>query len=58
MHRLADQQKDTANLMDALVRLNREKKVEPVYAFQLAEVDYVRSGNIAGIESVARPGRR
>ncbi len=52
MHRLADQQKDTATLMDALVRLNRNKKVDLIYAFQLAEVDYVRSGNIAGIEKL------
>ena len=54
MHRLADLQKDTANLMDALVRLNRKKNVEPVYAFQMAEVDYVRSGNIAGIEKLVK----
>ncbi len=54
MHRLADQQKDTANLMDALVRLTRQKGVDPAYAFQLAEVDYVRSGNIAGIEKLVK----
>ena len=54
MHRLADQQKDTAALMDALVRLTRKKGVEPVYVFQLAEVDYVRSGNIAGIEKLVK----
>ncbi|HKP95407.1 MAG TPA: tetratricopeptide repeat protein [Fibrobacteria bacterium] len=54
MHRLADQQKDTANLMDALVRLTRQKSADPAYAFQLAEVDYVRSGNIAGIERLVK----
>ncbi|MEO6094600.1 MAG: tetratricopeptide repeat protein, partial [Fibrobacteria bacterium] len=54
MHRLAEQQKDTASLMDALVRLTRQKGADPVYAFQLAEVDYVRSGNIAGIERLVK----
>jgi tetratricopeptide (TPR) repeat protein len=54
MQRLADQQKDTANLMDALVRLTRQKNADPLYAFQLAEVDYVRSGNIAGIERLVK----
>ena len=54
MHRLADAQKDTANLMEALVRLNRMKKVEPQYRFQLAELDYVRSGNIQGIEALVK----
>ncbi|MDB5107059.1 MAG: tetratricopeptide repeat protein [Fibrobacteres bacterium] len=54
MHRLADQQKDTAALMDALVRLTRQKGADPAYAFQLAEVDYVRSGNIAGIERLVK----
>jgi tetratricopeptide (TPR) repeat protein len=54
MHRLADAQKDTASLMDALVRLTRLKKPDPAYAFQLAEVDYVRSGNIAGIERLVK----
>ncbi|MDB5047824.1 MAG: repeat protein, partial [Fibrobacteres bacterium] len=54
MHRLADQQKDTASLMDALVRLTRQKNSDPAYAFQLAEVDYVRSGNIAGIERLVK----
>ncbi len=54
MHRLADQQKDTAALMDALVRLTRTKGADPVYAFQMAEVDYVRSGNIAGIERLVK----
>jgi tetratricopeptide (TPR) repeat protein len=54
MHRLAEMQKDTAALMDALVRLTRRKGVDPVYAFQMAEVDYVRSGNIAGIERLVK----
>ncbi|MEO7425458.1 MAG: tetratricopeptide repeat protein [Fibrobacteria bacterium] len=54
MHRLADQEKDTASLMDALVRLTRQKKPDPAYAFQLAELDYVRSGNIAGIERLVK----
>ena len=54
MQRLADQQKDTATLMDALVRLTRQKNPDPVFAFQLAEVDYVRSGNIAGIERLVK----
>ncbi len=54
MHRLADQQKDTASLMDALVRLTRQKNPDPAYSFQLAEVDYVRSGNIGGIERLVK----
>ena len=48
MHRLAEGQKDTAALMDALVRLNREKNVDNGYKFQLAELDYKRSGQRRG----------
>jgi tetratricopeptide (TPR) repeat protein len=54
MHRLADGQKDTAALMDALVRLNREKNVDNAYTFQLAELDYKRSGNVAGVERIVK----
>src|SRR5690606_13738094 len=54
LHRLADQEKDTASLMDALVRLTRKKQPDPAYVFQLAEVDYVRSGNISEIERLVK----
>ncbi|MBW8889776.1 MAG: tetratricopeptide repeat protein [Fibrobacteres bacterium] len=54
MHRLAEMQKDTAALMDALVRLTRKKGADPVYSFQMAEVDYVRSGNFTGIERLVK----
>jgi hypothetical protein len=54
MHRLAEMQKDTSALMDALVRLTRGKGADPAYSFQMAEVDYVRSGNISGIERLVK----
>gem|GEM_PF-5721038 len=52
MHRLAEQQKDTTRLFEALVRLNRQKTVPQEYKRQLAEIDYARSGAIGGIEKV------
>ncbi|MEO7427001.1 MAG: tetratricopeptide repeat protein, partial [Fibrobacteria bacterium] len=54
MHRLAEMQKDTTALMDALVRLNREKNPDNAYKFQLAELDFVRSANVGGVERLVK----
>ncbi len=54
MHRLAEQVQDTARLVDALVRLNREKNVANRYRFQMAEIDYARGGGLAGVEKLEK----
>ena len=54
MHRLALAEKDTAALMEALTRLNRDPKADAQYRTQLAEIDYKRSGNLAGVEALVK----
>ena len=54
MHRLAEAEQDTALLTDALVRINRDPKAENRFKFQLAEIDYKRSGTLAGIEALVK----
>src|SRR5207245_657912 len=54
MHRLAVQEKDTTQLMESLVRLNREKVVDTQFKYELAELDFKRSGNLAGVEKLVK----
>ena len=54
MQKLADDAKDTVRLVEALVRLNRDKNADLHYKFQMAAVDYARGGSIVPIEKLTK----
>ncbi len=54
MRHLADTLQDTARLVEALVRLNREKHTPLPDKFQSAEVDYARGGSLKPLEQLVQ----